>query len=97
MDIEMSSYKILNKYVILWASFSSILFLIQGYSKLAWMNSKRQNGNISNKRIYTCEKKDINTNTDVDIDKIISFLLNSESDNILWEQRKQNSTARSYS
>lgn len=53
--------------------------------------------NISNKRLYTCEKKDINTNIDVDIDKIIPLLLNSESDNILWEQRKQNTTDRRYS
>lgn len=37
--------------------------------------------NISNKRLYTCEKKDTNTNIDVDTDKIISFLLNSESGN----------------
>lgn len=53
--------------------------------------------NISNERLYTCEKKDTNTNIDVDINKIISFLLNSESGNVLWEQTKQNSTAKRYS
>lgn len=54
-----------------------------------WMGLTDKMESISNNTFIYIYDTNTHIDADIDIDKIISFLLNSKCDNILWEKNKQ--------